>query len=87
MTPGERDITMGIDLDAAPYTIWILSRSTDMEIFTEIYRLHGPTLMETLQTDIESAFTPPLAPTSLTITDQAPPGDRVFYQFDAVPAP
>ena len=82
--PGEMAIRFGINLEAMPYTAWVLKRSTNMVDFDEVYRIDGPSQMQTLLGDLASQFDPPLAPNMVTITDRMPPGDRVFYRFDAV---
>lgn len=53
----------------------------------EIYRFHGPTQIETLQSNIDSDFLPPLSPTSIKVIDQNPHFPKAFYLFEAEYAP
>ena len=57
------------------------------QTFSEVYRIDGPSLTETLQPGIDSAFDPPLSPTSVTVSDQNPPDPSSTYRFKAEYAP
>ena len=64
---------------AAPGTRWILTRSTDLLTFTEIYRYNGTA--DTAVTGITFLRTA----TRITVTDTtSPPGGSYFYRFEAM---
>lgn len=73
---GFPELSFGINIDAKPYTIWILKRSTDLvtDTFTAVYTFDGPS-------DITSDA-------SIVIEDQSPPeGGKAFYRLEAHIAP
>ncbi|MES2439477.1 MAG: choice-of-anchor Q domain-containing protein [Verrucomicrobiota bacterium] len=75
---GHAVLTFGIGT-AAPGTRWILSRSTDLLHFSEIYRYDGGTT-DTAAPGITHLRTA----TTVTITDGNPPPGGAFYRFEAV---
>ncbi len=62
---------------AAPGTSWVLCRSTDLLLFTEIYRFNGST--DTAVPGVTFLRTA----TGVTVTDTTPPPGGVFYRFEA----
>ncbi|MGL4398391.1 MAG: choice-of-anchor Q domain-containing protein [Luteolibacter sp.] len=66
---------------AAPGTSWVLCRSTDLLLFTEIYRYDGST--DTAVPGVTFLRTA----TGVTVTDTTPPPGGVFYRFEAVLGP
>jgi predicted outer membrane repeat protein len=62
---------------AVPGTSWVLCRSTDLLLFTEIYRYDGST--DTAVPGVTFLRTA----TGVTVTDTTPPPGGVFYRFEA----
>jgi CSLREA domain-containing protein len=62
---------------AVPGTSWVLCRSTDLLLFTEIYRFNGST--DTAVPGVTFLRTA----TGVTVTDTTPPPGGVFYRFEA----
>ncbi len=80
---GHPSLTFGVDQDASASSIWILSRSTDLVTFTEIFRFDGPTQTPTNQFGVVHTLLPATNPTSITVTDKTPPAGKAFYRFEA----
>lgn len=76
-TSGRPVLSFGIGA-AAPGTRWILSRSTNLRAFTEIYRFNGIT--DTAAPDIAFERTA----TGVIVTDNTPPSGAAFYRFEAL---
>jgi hypothetical protein len=74
---GQPMLSFGIAANAAPGTLWILERSTNLGAFVEIYRFDGTTHFDFPGTPINIQSTA----TGVTITDQAPPAGKAFYRF------
>jgi hypothetical protein len=77
---GHAVLSFGIGA-AAPGTRWILSRSTDLLGFAEIYRFDGSA--DTVVPGVTFLRTA----TSITVTDTDPPSGGAFYRFEAVLTP
>lgn len=76
---GGVEITFGLNPDAKVDTKWVIKRSNDLGIFTEIYSYNGPTDTSTPGVNISAV----VVATSITMTDSAPPNPRAFYLFVA----
>jgi len=75
-----------VDPDAAPGTVWILKRSTDLVTFDEIFRYDG--VSESFDMgDVVPTLDPAVNPTSITIFDFTPPTPTAIYRFEAELAP
>ena len=77
---GNPTLTFGLNPTALDYTSWIVKRSTTLlpDSWTEIYRYHGPTRMETAT---GTTATPMGA--LLQVVDYNPPPGGAFYLFEA----
>lgn len=62
---------------AVPGTNWIITRSTDLITFTEIWRYNGS--IHTNATNITSSLTS----NTFTVADESPPPVKSFYRFEA----
>ncbi len=84
---GQSNFSFPLDPAVAPYTIWVVERSSPgLDNFQEIYRLAGPTDVETSTSDVSSNYSG-AGDTDITITDENPPGGSAFYRFRALQAP
>jgi hypothetical protein len=77
---GHAVLSFGIG-SAAPGTRWILSRSTDLLGFAEIYRFDGSA--DTAVPGVTFLRTA----TGVTVTDTNPPPGATFYRFEALLEP
>lgn len=83
---GQPNFSFPRDPDAAASTIWVVERSSPgLDSFQEVYRIDGPSGLETATSDISSSYSGPADP-DVTITDENPPS-RAFYRFRALVAP
>lgn len=81
---GKPKLTFGLNPLAAPYTTWIVRRSTTLQPndWTQIYRYHGPSELETAT---GTTATPMGA--LLQVVDDNPPAGGAFYRFEADVSP
>ena len=80
---GGLEFTFGFNPTAAPYTAWVVMRTTDLDHSqaTEIYRLNGPNMNEITVAGVSAVITAD----QITITDATPPaGNQVFYYLGAI---
>ena len=82
-TGGGITITFGFNPGATIDTAWVVMRTTDLDHAqaTEIYRLNGPTMMETTAAGVSAVITAD----QIIVTDANPPaGNQVFYYLGAI---
>ncbi|MCU0796154.1 MAG: hypothetical protein MUF31_09485 [Akkermansiaceae bacterium] len=75
---GQASLTFGRNTSAAPGTISILKRSTDLITFSEVFRITGNSPVPGL------GISAIILPDSITILDSNPPPGKAFYRIEAV---
>lgn len=78
---GHMSFTFTRNPSAVAGTRWIVSRSTDLQSFSEIYRFDGAT--EMLEDDVIATSDG----NTFTVTDENPPSGQGFYRFEALYEP
>lgn len=78
---GHATFSFGQNPAAAPGTLWVLKRSTDLITFTEIFRSDGSSLQLAPPPFFGSVFS---SNDTFTVTDQTPPPGKAFYRIEAI---